>query len=210
MSEKSQEIFVRRLRQERRAAQMTQAALAARMTERLDGITIDASIVTRIERGQRGVSLDEAVAAAKSVGVPLNRLLDPEGRPERGEVAALQLAIETATRALEAIRHQERRQREELERLRAQLAEVDQDPRPVPPAPEHGTAPRETDPDIPAWDRRRAPSKRAAKRELETGIAGLISQGSRAAFDEATARSEEFSRQWGGPTPDQPIDDQPE
>lgn len=196
MAEKSQEIFVRRLREERRAARMTQAALAARMTKRLDGVTIDASIVTRIERGQRGVSLDEAVAAAESVGVPLDRLLDPEGRHD-AEAAALRLAVETATRTLEAIRDQEHRQQEEVERLQSQLAGMD--PRTAQEEPDHWSTPQEADPGIPAWDRRRAPSKREAKRVLETEVLDLISRGSQTAFDEAAALITEFNRQWGGP-----------
>ncbi|ALN14337.1 helix-turn-helix domain-containing protein [Acidipropionibacterium acidipropionici] len=210
MCENSQKIFVRRLRQERRAARMTQAVLASRMTERLDGVAIDASIVTRIERGQRGVSLDEAVAAAESVGVPLTRLLDPEGRPEHAEVAALRLAVETAVQTLEAIRNQERRQQEEVERLQARLADVDRDPRTAREEPDHESVPQGPGPDILAWDRRQAPSKRAAKDALREEVADLISRGSQDGFDEATARIREFSRQWGGSTPDQPTDDRPE
>lgn len=77
------DLFARRLRQERERLGISQAGLARRMTEIL-GTNVDPSTVTRIEQQLRAVRLDEAVAAAKAVEVPLPVLYseDPEAETE--------------------------------------------------------------------------------------------------------------------------------
>lgn len=77
------DLFARRLRQERERLGISQAGLARRMTEIL-GTNVDPSTVTRIEQQLRAVRLDEAVAAAKAVDVPLPVLYseDPEAETE--------------------------------------------------------------------------------------------------------------------------------
>jgi len=67
-------VFARRLRQEREDANISQADLARRISERL-GTTIDPSAITRIERKERAVRLDEAVIAAEALRLPLSALL---------------------------------------------------------------------------------------------------------------------------------------
>lgn len=89
------DLFARRLRAERERAELSQAALARLMAERL-GSKIDPSAVTRIEQQTRAVRLDEAVAVAEALDLPLVMLLseDPAGENERrvrqylGELAA--------------------------------------------------------------------------------------------------------------------------
>lgn len=66
--------FIRRLRAERERQSMSQAALARKMAEVL-GVNVDPSAVTRIEQQTRTVRLDEAVAMADVLGVPLATLL---------------------------------------------------------------------------------------------------------------------------------------
>lgn len=68
------DLFSRRLRQERERAGISQAELARRIAEILES-NIDPSAVTRIEQQVRAVRLDEAVAAAKALSVPLVTLL---------------------------------------------------------------------------------------------------------------------------------------
>lgn len=77
MTETARLIFARRLREQRRAAGMSQAELGRRMSEQLD-TTLDGSAVTRIEKMERAVKLEEAVAAAGVLGVPLQALLVDE------------------------------------------------------------------------------------------------------------------------------------
>lgn len=68
------DLFSRRLRHERERAGISQAELARRIAEILES-NIDPSAVTRIEQQVRAVRLDEAVAAAKALSIPLVALL---------------------------------------------------------------------------------------------------------------------------------------
>lgn len=78
------DFFVRRLRTERERAEISQAELARRMAAVL-GTKVDPSVVTRIEQQQRAVRLDEAVAAAQALDLPLVMLLveDPAAENQR-------------------------------------------------------------------------------------------------------------------------------
>ncbi|MDO4254385.1 MAG: helix-turn-helix transcriptional regulator [Kocuria sp.] len=77
------DLFARRLRQERERLGISQAELARRIAEIL-GTNVDPSAVTRIEQQIRAVRLDEAVAAAQALDVPLTVLVadDPEAETE--------------------------------------------------------------------------------------------------------------------------------
>ncbi|MGX1932880.1 helix-turn-helix domain-containing protein [Microbacterium resistens] len=68
------ETFARRVREERHRSGLSQAAVAARLSE-LVGRTIDHSAVARSEKHDRPVRLDEAVALAEILEVPLAALL---------------------------------------------------------------------------------------------------------------------------------------
>lgn len=78
------DFFARRLRTERERAEISQAELARRMAAVL-GIKVDPSALTRIEQQQRAVRLDEAVAAAQALDLPLVMLLveDPAAENQR-------------------------------------------------------------------------------------------------------------------------------
>lgn len=67
-------VFARRMRDERSRSGMSQSVLAERMSALL-GYGVDSSSVTRIEQGKRGLRLDEAVAIAQVLGVPMAVLL---------------------------------------------------------------------------------------------------------------------------------------
>lgn len=75
--------FARRLREERERLGISQARLSRRMAEIL-GTKVDPSAVSRIEQQLRAVRLDQAVAAAKALGVPLAVLVseDPVAETE--------------------------------------------------------------------------------------------------------------------------------
>lgn len=73
--ERPEAIFARRVRQLREAAKIPQTKLAERLAER--GVKIDPTSITRIEKGTRGIRLDEAVAIADVLGVPLEETLLP-------------------------------------------------------------------------------------------------------------------------------------
>ncbi|MEU6263740.1 helix-turn-helix domain-containing protein [Saccharopolyspora shandongensis] len=77
------DLFARRLRQERERLSISQAELARRIAKIL-GINVDPSAVTRIEQQTRAVRLDEAVAAAEALDLPLTLLLsdDPAAESE--------------------------------------------------------------------------------------------------------------------------------
>lgn len=68
------ETFARRLTEERQRAGLSQAALAARITD-LIGRSMDPSAVARAEKHERAIRLDEAVAIADVLQMPLASLL---------------------------------------------------------------------------------------------------------------------------------------
>jgi transcriptional regulator with XRE-family HTH domain len=75
------DIFARRLRQERERRNISQAELARRVAEIL-GTNVDPSAITRIEQQTRAVRLDEAVAAAEALDMPLALLLSDDPAAE--------------------------------------------------------------------------------------------------------------------------------
>lgn len=68
------ETFARRLNEERQRAGLSQAALATRITDMI-GRSIDPSAVARAEKHERAIRLDEAVAIADVLQVPLASML---------------------------------------------------------------------------------------------------------------------------------------
>ena len=70
--------FARRLRETRLARGLSQADLAQRMQE--NGVPMSKVAVLRIERSERGISLDEALAFARVLGAsPAHLFSPPEG-----------------------------------------------------------------------------------------------------------------------------------
>jgi transcriptional regulator with XRE-family HTH domain len=69
------EVFAASLRTARKAAGLTQEAVAAWMTT--VGRPLRRDAVVQIERGARKVSIDEAIALSNIVGVPLEEMLTP-------------------------------------------------------------------------------------------------------------------------------------
>lgn len=67
--------FARRLREERERVGLSQTGLAEQLSERL-GDAIYHSAVARMESGQRSVKIDEAVAVADVLRLPLATLLE--------------------------------------------------------------------------------------------------------------------------------------
>lgn len=75
MSPLPSDTFARSLRVERERLKISQAELARRVAEVL-GTNVDPTAVTRIEQQTRAVRLDEAVAIATALDVPLSLLVD--------------------------------------------------------------------------------------------------------------------------------------
>jgi transcriptional regulator with XRE-family HTH domain len=72
------EVFAERLRETRNARAMSQTQLAEEMTQQ--GRPISKAALLRIEKGTRGLTLDEAVALAATLfAAPANLLNPPEG-----------------------------------------------------------------------------------------------------------------------------------
>lgn len=91
MPETPKAMFARRLREQRRAACLSQTELARLMSERL-GTSVDGTAITRIEKKDRTVRLEEAVAAAQALGVPLAALVSDE-EPEVARLRELREAL---------------------------------------------------------------------------------------------------------------------
>lgn len=106
MSSLPSDVFAKRLRQERERRRMSQAQLADGIADLL-GTNIDPTAVTRIEKQERAVRLDEAVAAAEALGLPLSALLGDDlvhANEYRIQVALLELG--TAQRRWEEQRQE--------------------------------------------------------------------------------------------------------
>ena len=72
------EVFARRLRETRKARNLTQGQLAEMLTKA--GVPMSKTALLGIEGGKRGLSLDEALAiTAELNAVPTHMLLPPEG-----------------------------------------------------------------------------------------------------------------------------------
>ena len=72
--------FAIRLRQERRRAGLSQVELARAVSQRL-GRRVDGSTLTRIEKEERSVRIEEALALARVLDQPLDYLLGEHGPP---------------------------------------------------------------------------------------------------------------------------------
>jgi transcriptional regulator with XRE-family HTH domain len=72
------EVFAVRLRETRKTRRLSQGELARMVSER--GVPMSKTAVLRFERGERGLSLDEALALANALNaVPAYLLSPPEG-----------------------------------------------------------------------------------------------------------------------------------
>ena len=105
----------RNLRALRRAAGLSQMALAAGVEQQ--GVTFGQNAESRVERGVRPLRLEEALAAATHLGVPVEALADPEtaqrvkvhaltpaaaGTLTAEDFRALEARVDELTRALRA------------------------------------------------------------------------------------------------------------
>lgn len=82
MGNTQSEVFIQRLREERVNAGLSQEALAAALSERLDD-TIYASALARMESGKRSVKLDEAIEICNVLNVDLATMLVAPSEVER-------------------------------------------------------------------------------------------------------------------------------
>lgn len=103
--------FARRLRAERERLGISQAQLAGRIAALLQ-TNVDPSAVTRIERQERAVRLDEAAAAAQALGLPLTALLVDDLETRNRAMINDQLA------ELVEAQHLWEEQRQEVDRIR--------------------------------------------------------------------------------------------
>lgn len=116
MSPTPEETFAGRLREQRRAAKLTQAQLADRMSDAL-GSSVYVTIITKIESGDRTVRLNEAAAAAQVLGVPLASLLD--------YVSPIDVEIDGLRRKLTTLESRERAIGKEYEQVQLAMADIE-------------------------------------------------------------------------------------
>ncbi len=99
--------FASGVREARTIRGWTQVDLARHLAE--SGVRLDPTAITRLERGDRGVRIGEAVALAASLGLSIEDVLSR---------AASRRPTLTAERAIDALENAER----ELARLRSELS----------------------------------------------------------------------------------------
>lgn len=104
------DVFAVRLRAHREHLNVSQAELARRMSQIL-GVTVHPSMLTRIEQQTRTPRLDEAVALAQGLGIPIAVLLSEDPIEQRdAQLQQLRLELASAQRAWD-------NQRQDVERL---------------------------------------------------------------------------------------------
>lgn len=93
--------FGARVRELREQREMTQAGLAQVLESR--GIRLDPSAIARLEKGQRSIRLDEAVAIGTVLDMTVDELLRPALPPEEQIRQAAEYARRSEWRALAAV-----------------------------------------------------------------------------------------------------------
>lgn len=124
MSESTAGTFARRLREERGRAGLSQDDLAKELSARL-GVTIYSTAVTKMEACTRSVKIDEAVAIADILQVPLLRLVGDVGDERYARVRRALHELENAEVLLRAAIEEVERREAEVEGARARLAELE-------------------------------------------------------------------------------------
>lgn len=117
--------FIRRMREERERARISQTELAARMT-RILGSNIDPTTVTRMEKGERTVRLDDAVAAADALGLPLGELLSSTGSERDAELRRAQYDLDNAELLLSNAVAEANRHEAVVEDLKRRIKELEE------------------------------------------------------------------------------------
>lgn len=124
MTLSASETFRRRLREERERAGVSQMELARLMTERLSA-RIDSTTITRMEKGERTVRLDEAVVAAEVLEVPLSELLSAQGTSLLARIDDLRFSLQGAQAALDSALAEVEQRRDKVEELTVELEELE-------------------------------------------------------------------------------------
>lgn len=75
-TEPPESTFARRMREEREHKGISQAHVSMQLAL-FSGVKVDSTAITRIEKGTRRISLDEAVGIAEALDVSLDYLLEP-------------------------------------------------------------------------------------------------------------------------------------
>ncbi len=107
--------FASRVRQVREGRGWSQEELARRLGEL--GLRLDPTAITRMERGERSVRVEEAVVLAQALGLPLDELLQPLDEIGLEHVRGLMKRYGSLSATLT-------RAQEELDDVREQLVEA--------------------------------------------------------------------------------------
>lgn len=115
--------FARRLREERGRVGLSQAALADRLAEVLNQ-KIDASAITRIEKYERAVRLDEAVVIAELLDVPLEAMLHDRERVD-DQIAELRRDLSLAQWRANQAEEELQQAQDQMSWIRGSIAELE-------------------------------------------------------------------------------------
>lgn len=116
------EIFIQSMREVRTSEGLSQVKLAARVSEIL-GRTLDGTAITRIEKGQRPLQLDEASAIAKALGMTLFSMIPSEHSVEE-QIELLEQEEAETQAGLDRLDEQRHEVRTSLTVLELQLQEL--------------------------------------------------------------------------------------
>jgi transcriptional regulator with XRE-family HTH domain len=123
-------VFARSLRGLRSARKWSQARVAAEVAERR-GLSLDPTAITRIEGGQRGVSLSEAVAIAAVLGATVDEMCTAgpgsTERELRRELAEAEAQLANTEAAMASMEYAYAESRQRVAELRARMEEIAKD-----------------------------------------------------------------------------------
>jgi len=112
-----------RIRAVRDAKGLSQEAFAAKLRG-LGFPTMRQSSLAKIERGERGVTLSEALAVAELLGTDLRTLLKPESQVKREALAGLRRALAAQEHGAMVAEQKAAEAKREAENATRQLAEL--------------------------------------------------------------------------------------
>jgi len=123
MTEQPGRVFARRLREVRQSRGMKQTELARRLADLLE-TRIDGAVIAKIEKGDRGVRLEEAVYAAEILDVPLESLVTGID-PIDARIAELQRQVEEQKERADAAIHEHQQATAAAIHLQQEIAELE-------------------------------------------------------------------------------------
>lgn len=118
-----EQVFARKVQEKRKASGWSQAELAANL-HLMQGLDLDATAITRIERGDRRVRLNEVVAFCSVLGLDLDEVIAPHPGNLDDQIYRAQVGVRNAIVAETYWRGELKARRARLERMQQEKGQA--------------------------------------------------------------------------------------